>query len=604
METNKHKREIKLFDQYGRSYIVPLSKWKGEILPKALEQSWEDPQNLSQLIVQGLKEGLYEEFEIPCKRLLEIDPNQERAVCLNCLVLAEVGKIKEAKLLLNSHIKKNPQSAPLLMSLAKIHTMEGNLRLAFKLSEEALFIDPNEEGALQLYWQFRILEGRQALVDIANLPNSWRAKCYLAKLELEKDNTDQAIAFYKLALKNVDKSPPDDLLTMISGELGNAGLLLDALDLTLPHFDPKIHELPVANNIIKLLIDLGKPQEAKKLIKSMWLRDRPDWKEALLFWESEAVNLDLETRDTIESPNVILSSIEAPIWLKHTKKLKTDHNKEKKDSEKIAFVTSSATIPQNGKKWGLSGACGRYSRVIPCYWAEQVSLNTTARTYSMQVSLDDGTAILMGTEADDEHYCVYARGNDPSVDYIVVSHIDTNPKRKAKKEGDGPLWSVRARLLRTIDGVCIEKFNVLFDPSSPERGLDAITKDILVSILTHTDCQPIRKREITKSPAPFENYLLRLEQLQSLCLHFSMKNKGAEFNGLHEFLTGSLELCLNNPTNTVSRLILAQCFSIAKNIERGIDKQYRQKIEILNNECPLTKEGAKTIESILDTKTK
>lgn len=602
MSNNSYKnKEVKIFDRYGRPYNIPLEKWRTQILPNAIEEKWSDPENLSQLIVQGIKEGTYKDLELACRRLLKIDDNKERATCLICLVLPEINKLREARRLLTAYIKTQRRSAPILMSLAKLHATEGDIDSAYKLSIEALTLDPNEEGALQLYWQFRILEGRQALLEVSKLPNSWRAKCYLAKIDLEKDDPERAIKFYESALKDCPKPYPEDLLTIISGELGNAGLLIEALDLTLPKFEPQNHELPIANNIIKLLIDLGKPNEAKQLIKKLWLRDKAEWKDALLFWESEAVNLDLETREPIETPHIIVSSIEAPIWLKNTKSLKKNHEKEKEDSEKIAFLTASATIGEEARKWGLSGACGRYSRALPCYWAEEVSLNTTAKTYSMQVSLADGTAILMGTEADDEHYCLYARNNIPVSDYIVVSHINTNPSKKKDltKVKD---WAITAKLLRTIDCVCLESFKVFFDPALPKKGIEEITKKMLTTILTHTEAQPTKREKSLSNPAPLENYLLRLEQLQSLALHYSMENKGTEFNGLHEFITGSMDLCLNNPDNTVSRLILAQCFQIAKNIEKGIEKQYYPKIDCLNTEYPLQKEAMLGVETVLKNK--
>lgn len=600
-------KEVKVFDKYGRGYNIPIEKWKNEFLPQAIEQNWNEPESLLQIIVQGIKEGLYKEVYLPAKRLLVIDPNKERATCLICLVLSETGKSKEAKTLLSDYIKTNKPSAPILMSLAKIHAGEGNLELAFNLATEALKIDPNEEGALQLYWQFRVLEGIEPLVEISKLPNSWRAQCYLAKVELDQDNPEKAVEHYKDALKKCPKPCPDDLLTMVSGELGNAGLLVDALDLSMTWFDPSHHELPVANNIIKLLVDLGKPLEAKELIRKLWLRDRAEWKEALLFWESEAVNLDLETREPIDAPNIVVSSMEAPIWLRNTKALNQEHEKEKTDAERIAFLTSSATIPEEARKWGLSGACGRYSRALPCYWAEEVSLSTTAKTYSMQVSLDDGTAILMGTEAEDEHYCLYARNNEPTADYIVVSHIDTNPKKpketKTQNKSEEPHynsnWEIRVKVLRTIDCVCLEEFRSSFNPAEPQDGTDKLTKKIIESILTHTEAQPTKKEQKLLKPDPLENYLLRLEQLQSLALHYSMKSKGKEFNGLHEFITGSMDLCLNNPKNTVSRLILAQCFQIASKIEKDIQTQYIKKIQSINAEYPLHKDTMLGIQRIL-----
>lgn len=591
-------REVKVFDRYGRAYNIPLEKWRIEFLPNAIEENWNEPEALAQLIIQAIKEGMFKDVEPACKKLLEIDNNKDRSTCLTSLVLAEIGKGKEAKHMLSTYIKKEPPSAQILMSLAKIYASEGSLDLAYKLSVEALSIDPNEEGALQLYWQFRILEGKQALEEVSKLPNSWRAQCYLAKIEIENENIEKAISYYKEALKACPKPYPDDLLTMISGELGNCGMLIEALDLVLPRFNPKYHDLPVANNIIKLLVDLGKPDEAKSLVKKLWLRDRADWKDALLFWESEAVNLDLETRDPIDAPQIIVSSIEAPIWLRNTKNLRREVYKEKSESESISFLTSSATMAEDARKWGLSGACGRYSRALPCYWAEQISLNTTAKTYSMQVSLEDGTAILMGSEAEDEHYCLYARNNEPTSDYVVVSHIDTNPK-KEKDIKRVKQWKISIKLLRTIDCVCLEKIERLFNPGDPEEGLNSLTKELLCAVLTHTEAQPIRKEKELINPAPLENYLLRLEQLQSLALHYSMKNKGSEFNGLHEFITGSMDMCLNNPENTVSRLILAQCYQIAKSIDKSIGNQYAKRIQSLNTEYPLKKEQMLGVETVL-----
>jgi hypothetical protein len=81
--------------------------------------------------------------------------------------------------------------------------------------------------------------------------------------------------------------------------------------------------------------------------------------------------------------------------------------------------------------------------------------------------------------------------------------------------------------------------------------------------------------------------------------HYSMKNKGSNFNGIHEFITGALELSLNEPENTTSRFLLAESFSLARKVDKNLEAQYLKKIELLNKEFPIPERYSKIVEGIL-----
>lgn len=86
------------------------------------------------------------------------------------------------------------------------------------------------------------------------------------------------MSLYEESLVAAPTPAPSDLLTQISGDLGNAGHLPELLDLVLPRYDVDRHGVLIGNNLIKAMVDLGQIDPARKLLHQLYAQNpvQPD----------------------------------------------------------------------------------------------------------------------------------------------------------------------------------------------------------------------------------------------------------------------------------------------------------------------------------------
>jgi hypothetical protein len=98
----------------------------------------------------------------------------------------------------------------------------------------------------------------------------------------------------------------------------------------------------------------------------------------------------------------------------------------------------------------------------------------------------------------------------------------------------------------------------------------------------------------------FSDYLLRLEQLLAItCMHLDFVDGGGLF-GEHEMIDGALHLCVRQPNNVLTRMILAQTLRQMQKVRPEIISEYKEKIQLLQREHPLSGDTATLIVKSLD----
>jgi tetratricopeptide (TPR) repeat protein len=292
---------IQLFDESGRKVYVNKETWRKDMLPGIVKKSWDNPDQLYQIILGSLNDGFFDEILDASRHLSIIDTIPARGTCIYAINLMKLSQLEEAENVLRSYIAIHGEEGTVLTNLAKIQAKRNQRELSEQTLWHALEVDPNQQNGLG--WLMAIYQERSgskashdALLRIARSPSSWLAQLWLARAALEQKELPEAFRLYDQALSRAPKPVPADMLMQMSGDLGRAGQLRELLTLTEPHFVAQIHGLSVGNNLIKAHLDLGELEAAQTILDQLRTLSRPDFKGTLDFWEAEIAKIRDATR--------------------------------------------------------------------------------------------------------------------------------------------------------------------------------------------------------------------------------------------------------------------------------------------------------------------
>jgi tetratricopeptide (TPR) repeat protein len=253
----------------------------------------DDPEQLYAAIVAALGRGQLDGLAGASRRLVEIDPDQQRAAVTEGIVHLYIGQPRHAVDILTAAVRRFGESGAALTNLAKAYDSLEQREQALKTLRRSLHVDPNQSAGLMWYAKLGHvragIEGMlTALKEIAAEPGSWRANLWLARKPLEDGKRSEALDLYRKALALGYDS---DALLMISGDLGKHKLPADALALVGPRYDPGVHSIHVGINLLQSLLDLRRPAEGKELLVRM--RQRPqEMGEQLNWYDREFARLE------------------------------------------------------------------------------------------------------------------------------------------------------------------------------------------------------------------------------------------------------------------------------------------------------------------------
>jgi tetratricopeptide (TPR) repeat protein len=283
---------IQVFDKSGMPLYLTKEEWRTKVLPGTLRACWDNPDELYQVIVGTLQEGLPADVAEATEHLYGIDPNRSRAVCAWASVLLGMNQIDKAERILSSHIEQYGEEGYVVTNLAKVHAARNENDRAAAILWHALELDPNQTMAVG--WFAALANeraGKSAMVEawerVSALHGSWHAQLWLARAALESDNTPRALAYYRESLAQVGEAVPAEFLQQMSGDLGIHGRFMELVELTEPYFMPEVHGLQVGNNLIKANIELSRLQRARQILNQLRTQPRPDWRANLDYWATE-----------------------------------------------------------------------------------------------------------------------------------------------------------------------------------------------------------------------------------------------------------------------------------------------------------------------------
>ena len=257
-------------DANGQQFYLERDNFAKEILPYNIQQNWDNPQGLYEVILGFLDFPL--ELEIAARRLLEIDEIPERSCAIASIVFIKNNKIIEAREIVEKYLSKYSPTAAILTNLAKTYEGKNDVE---EILLKAVQLDPNFKNSLE-YWlairEERIGEEsyRKDLLDLCKIPNSWRPQLYLSGILLNEKNFEGSLPLFKHVL---DTAPLDsDALAVLSGYFGINAYREEIISYVLPFYTYKCQEsLGLLQNILQAFYELKRIDEGLSFIQNLEL---------------------------------------------------------------------------------------------------------------------------------------------------------------------------------------------------------------------------------------------------------------------------------------------------------------------------------------------
>ncbi len=582
---------IKAFDHFGREIFVPRQEWIESVILPNLKRVWNQPDGLAGFLINAFSDGIFREVEVAANHLHLTDPTPSRGTTLLGVIYLETDRPADAEHLFAAHIQTHGEDGLILTNLAKAQSAMGWEQESIQTLWHALELDPNQDNGLGWYEVIHREHGGlsasiAALKRVAALPGSWRARLWLAHAELEAGNLDSAIALYQAALDMAPRPVPADLLTQMSGDLGNHGHLPEIFTLTSPSFDIKTHGIMVGNNLIKAAIDTGQLDSARTLLRELEACQRPDWRETLDFWEAELTKATLEIHDPVPAAALQMAMLEVrgPLWLTADHLTAALLPPREPDAPHIFFLGSSyesMRMPSEGTVQ-QSDSPGRISRALPLFLNEMVHLHSDARTTTLipWFTNEGGGFGLFGQVPDLAEIAHQTRqlptGNgDSPADFLISTHLFV---REAN-------WKLQVALVRTIDGKTLISKSYPFLEFGFRHIATIVSEDILTALGIEADVTrhtPPTGTVVVE--AELDHYLFRLEQTLAVRCGTMASTPSSFLSNPAEILDGMVHLGLQNPGHIPSRILLWRCLEGLKSRESELVKSMADKVTRLQSE--------------------
>jgi len=416
---------------------------------------------------------------------------------------------------------------------------------------------------------------------------------WLARSALQSNNFDDALSIYRAVLSTSSTPPPTNMLMQISGDLGNAGRLVEILQEVGPHFDAQAHGLTVGNNLMKAYVQLGDFAAAKLILDELYALKRMDWKPTLAYWETEIAKSRIAANRVAEQGplNIGLAGIDGPVWLRSSSPALKLFPVKSPEVPVIAFLGSSAETTNTSKNIQpqMADGPGRMSRALPLCLAEHVYFHSLARVLTLvpRVAGLDGGFVLSGVPWPDKDAAKYGVTGPIECLYVVLSHIDTRTEP----------WTVELRLIRTSDGECVRSIVVPLTHTEPEPAVRELTNRLMASLFEFARLDTIEAPPAYDIPTAdqFSYYLLRLEQLLAVVCAAPDGVESRALSGEREIIDGNILLCLGSPASVTARIMLAQTLLSMKHVRPEVVAEYKDKVALLQKEKHLPDSASNTI---------
>lgn len=591
---------IEVFDSFGRKLHISREEWIDKVLIANLEHARSNPDELFGLIAGAVRDGFSAHVVSYAERLQEIDPEVARGATMLGVAYLECNRLADAERVFNNFLARHGDNGYVLTNLAKVYDRRGETAKVDATLWRGMQADPNQENALMwLHARACDEHGAEAGLAVyrqaAAIPNSWLAQLWLARTALEQKQNDVAMALYAEALQAAPRPAPALLLMQMSGDLGKHGLLVEALRLTTPLFFAAVHGIAVGNNLIRANVELGRLDHARALVDQLFALKRPDFEQTLGMWDGEIAKARLEANAQLPPTPLQFETlcVTAPLWLPEDAAFSLGQPIKAEDAVIIAVV--SPTI-QGGQgeplKMQQTNLSGRLARSLMLFLTERLCLGCDAEAVAVQwVAVGDGGGfVVVASPWRDAFAANPASPLDPPADYVVLCHF----------EAASEPYAVELQLVRNIDESLLASRTFPLDSHRPSAAFLEMADWLLAAAAEHAGVQLQKPPDYYRLPAgpQLDDYLLRIEQ--ELALRSAAARGTADsLSREREIIQGHLRLCLVDPANPTTRLMLATALDNLKRIRPNVVEEFDDKIALLQREHPIAPPVGAVIERLL-----
>ena len=591
---------VRAFDANGNEVQIPRADWAAQILPNLVKEQWDNPEGLYAIILNSLNEGFLAEMVEPAERLYQTDTLPGRGVSMWAVVLMQSDRLDEAEEVMTKFLAEHGDDGSVLVNLAQLQVMKGRKEESEATLLHALEVEPNLDNGLGWYVALEGERGgaaraRAALERIAAMPTSWRAQLWIAREELQAGsqagnlagNLEKAKALYSEALTRAPRPVPPDFMMQMSGDLGTGGHLIELINLTAPEYRPEVHGMPVGNNLLKAFVDTDNLDSADSLRRALLSMGRPDWRQALEFWDMEiGKKRASQPQQQPGQLQIGMLRVDGPVWLPPQSPARVIFGG-KAEGPSVSFLGGSAEGPQPETEnpeaaTRLDDSIARMTRSLPLFLAEQVEMRTAAQGRAVipwavpPAPGQPGGFVVSGNRWPDEVSVQMVSDPANKSDYVVSVHLDAEVIP----------WTVELAFVRTDSGTRIGELEAEFDPEDPSEGLSSLAHEMveLLSVLGPAEAASHYTVPQGKLLVPYLAYLEQLLYLRCAGMEGAVQQAPEAQQAL---LEGEFNLAKSAAASIPARLLLVETLGAFTRINPEVANGFQQQFERLMLEYPL-----------------
>ena len=393
-------------DGFGRRARISREDYRKKHLPELIKAHGSDPERLTAVILQGLRDGFAEDLVAAANRLTIVDKEPERALSVLAVVQRDSGDLDGAAATLQELLAKRPKSPGARVGLALLADQKGDAAKAEALLREALALDPNHADAVHglLAIRHRAVgdAGYRAELEALAASGGWRPRLWLARWLLQngasqKDGAEAAASIYREVLTKEDVE--SDALVMASADLVQAGQHDLVQELVVPRFVPGRHHPHIGLAILHHHLQTGQHVPGSALLHQMYLHYGHIVAEPLHPFTAGFDRLRLAElpppAPLSQTPRLGLYRFDRPLWCAEL----ADPLwllPPKADDAKQVLCFPLAVEGQPQMPPGQEDEFGRLTRAVPLFLAEHVWLSTPHRGTAGLFLAEQGGWVVLG----------------------------------------------------------------------------------------------------------------------------------------------------------------------------------------------------------------
>lgn len=394
---------VEASDAFGRRVRLSREEYVKNVLPELLKAHGNDPERLTAVILQGVRDGIATEMIPAANRLTVIDKDLDRALSVLGVVLRDAGELDAAEATMNELRQKRPRSPNARVGLAMLADQRGDAAKAEALLWEALELEPNHADAVHAYLQLRhrlVGDGgyRAAVDKVCELPDAWRGRLWRARLDLQQGREAEAVAAYREVLGST-AGGESDALVMASGDLVAAQRHDLVKELVAPRFLPGRHHPHAGLALLHHFVQTQDHAAGEALLHGMYLHYGHMIGDQLQPFTAEFDRLRLQKLPPPPpigaNPRIGLYRFDRPAWCAGLEDPLWLLPRKAPDGKQV-LVLALAIEGHPSLPPGREEELGRLSRSVPMFLAEHVWISTPHRGTCGLPMASTGGWVVMG----------------------------------------------------------------------------------------------------------------------------------------------------------------------------------------------------------------